>query len=137
MEASGHPYTSVAARNVFHLLPPTPAPVPPPAPLPKVTLVGITTIPHEKRAFLKVQFPAQPPAPPREVSCVLTLGQREGAIEVLAIDETAGTVTVNNSGTEMVLHFATGASPPQGAPLYSASRAPLPPNPPPPPPIRP
>jgi hypothetical protein len=85
-DASGHPYTGIAARNVFGLGPLVAQPPSPPlAPLPKIMLVGITTILQDKRALLKVQFPAQPPEPAREVSCTLTLGQREGPIEVLAI----------------------------------------------------
>jgi hypothetical protein len=67
--------------------------------------VGITTF-GDKRALLKVKFPARPPEPAREVSCILTVGQREGPIEVLEIDESAGSVRINNSGTEMVLTLA-------------------------------
>ena len=62
-------------------------------------LVGITTILQEKRALLKVEFPAQPSEPAKELSCIVAVGQRVGPIEILAIDETAGTVRVNNSGT--------------------------------------
>jgi hypothetical protein len=96
----------IAARNVFRLQPPRQAPSPPPAQLPRITLVGITTILQVKRALLKVQFPAQPPEPAKEVNYILALGQREGPIEILAIEETAGSVRVNNSGTEMLLNFA-------------------------------
>jgi hypothetical protein len=125
-DTSRHPYTGIAARNVFGLGPLAAQPTgPPPPPLPGIMLVGISTILPNKRALLKVEFPAQPPEPAREVSCTLTLGQREGPIEVLAIDETAGTVRVNNSGTEMLLSFAR-----------DDARRPdnLPPSPPPPPP---
>ena len=122
----GHPYTGIAARNVFGLGPlVTQPPGPPPAPLPRIMLVGITTILQDKRALLKVQFPAQPPEPAKEVSCILTLGQREGPIEVLAIDETTGSVRVNNSGTEMLLSFARDGARQQDTP-------PLPVAPPPP-----
>ena len=103
---SGHRYMEIAARNVFRLQPPRRAPDPPPAPLPRITLVGITTILPVKRALLKVQFPAQPPEPAKVINCILALGQREGPIEILAIDETTGSVRVNNSGTEMLLSFA-------------------------------
>jgi hypothetical protein len=107
-DTSGHPYTGIAARNVFGLGPLLTQTLRlPQAPLPKIRLFGITTILHDKRALLKVEFPAQPPEPAKEVSCILSLGQREGPIEVLAIDETAGTVRVNNSGTEMLLSFAS------------------------------
>jgi hypothetical protein len=125
-DASGHPYTGLAARNVFGLLPPQQPPDPRPPPLPRITLVGITTILQDKRALLKVQFPAQPPEPGKEVSCILTLGQREGPIEVLAIDETAGSVRVNNSGTEMLLSFGRDGPRQQDSP--PASVAPPPPR---------
>jgi hypothetical protein len=105
-DISGHPYTGIAARNVFGLGPlVTQTRGSPPAPLPKIVLVGITTLVQDKRALLKVEYPAQPPEPAKAVSCILAVGQREGPIEVLAIDETAGTVRVNNSGTEMLLSF--------------------------------
>ena len=57
----------------------------------------------KKTALLKVNFPSRPPEPAKEVSCILSVGQQEGPIEVVAIDETGGSVTVNNSGTIMVL----------------------------------
>lgn len=128
-DASGHPYTGIAARNVFGLGPPvTQPPGPPPAPLPRIRVVGITTILPDKRALLKVEFPAQPPELAKEVSCILTLGQREGPIEVLAIDEAAGTVRVNNSGTEMLLSFASDSPRKQGsAPLAVGPSPPHPP----------
>jgi len=126
-DTSGHPYTGIGARNVFGLLPPRQAPDPPPPPLPKITLVGITTILHDKRALLKVQFPGQPPESAKEVSCILALGQREGPIEVLAIDETTGSVRINNSGTEMVLSFARDG--PRQQDTLPPSVAPPPPRP--------
>jgi hypothetical protein len=87
-------------------------------------LVGITTILQEKRALLEVEFPAQPPEPAKEVSCILTLGQREGPVEVLAIDEVTGTVRVNNSGTKMLLSFTRDGPRQQDTPLISDRRLP-------------
>ena len=126
---SGHRYMEIAARNVFRLQPPRRAPDPPPAPLPRITLVGITTILPVKRALLKVQFPAQPPEPTKVVNCILALGQREGPIEILAIDETAGSVRVNNSGAEMLLSFARDG--PRQQEILPPSVTPSPPRPPP------
>jgi hypothetical protein len=124
-DASGNAYTGIAARNVFGLGPPPRPPNPPPAPFPRIMLLGITTILPDKRALLKVEFPAQPPEPAKEVSCIVTLGQRLGPIEVLAIDETTGSVRVNNSGTEMLLSFAQDGSRRQGTtPLPVASPPP-------------
>jgi hypothetical protein len=131
-DTSGHPYTGIAARNIFGLGPLVArSPDPPPAASPKIMLVGITTLVQDKRALLKVEFPAQPPEPAKEVSCILTVGQRVGPIEVLAIDESAGTVRVNNSGTEMVLSFASDGPRKQGsAPVAASASLPHPPIPP-------
>ena len=103
-DISGNPYLGIAGSNVFRLKPPQfQVPAQPPAPLPKVIAVGITTITVDKRALLKVSLPAMPPEPAKEVSCILTVGQREGPIEVLEVDEFAGRVTVRNSGKVMLL----------------------------------
>jgi hypothetical protein len=124
-ETSGHPYLVIVGRNVFALQPPPPrVPEPPPAPLPKVVPVGITTIVGVKQALLRVYLPARPPEPAKEVSCVLSAGQREGPIEVLGVDAATGSVEVNNSGTVMVLSLDRD-SPRQQASL-------MPPGPPPP-----
>ena len=47
---------------------------------------------------------------------MLREGQREGEVVVLAIDEKAGRVKVNNYGTEMVLTFDTEAPSSPGSP---------------------
>ncbi|HYL95726.1 MAG TPA: hypothetical protein VET69_07975, partial [Terriglobales bacterium] len=107
--ASDNPYQGIVARNVFLLKPP-----PPPVPIeeakpppPKVFLTGITSILGNKRALLKTPAPpAKPGQPPQgEQSYILTEGQREGDIEVVSIDEKAGTVKINNGGTLYVLNF--------------------------------
>lgn len=107
--SADNPYDGIVARNVFALKPP-PAPAtieeakPPP---PKIFLTGITTILGKKQALLKSPPPPAKPGqpPPTELSYILTEGQREGDIEVVAIDEKAGTVKVLNSGTLFVLNF--------------------------------
>jgi len=105
-ETSGNPYLGIAGSNVFRLKPPHPPGTDlPPPPLPRVKAVGITTILGDKLALLKVRLPAMPPQPAQEVSCILTVGQREGPVKVLEIDELAGGVKVNNSGTVMVLRL--------------------------------
>lgn len=107
-EAAPGQYQAIPERNVFGLRPPAaqPAPTNPPAPLPKITLTGITTILGNKRALMKVLPPgAKPGALTKEESLILTEGQREGEVEVLQIDEHAGSVKVNNSGTVMTLTF--------------------------------
>jgi hypothetical protein len=52
-----------------------------------------------------VPNPSKPVDPAKELSLILTEGQREGEIEVLQIDETMGSVKVSNSGTVMMLTF--------------------------------
>ena len=103
-DAAGNPYSVIAGSNVFRLRPPPRQDAASPlALIPRVTPVGITTMLARKTALLKVNFPSRSPEPAKEVSCILSVGQREGPIEVVAIDETEGSVKVNNSGTIMVL----------------------------------
>jgi hypothetical protein len=116
--SSGEPYGRIAKRNLFGLHDPAPvqqAIAPPPA-LPKVTLSGTTTILGYRLALLRVQSPARPGEQQREESFMLSEGQREGSIEVLEINEKAGSVRVNNSGTEMTVAFEKDAGKGAGAP---------------------
>lgn len=111
-------YTGIPERNIFGLKSPTPQitePVPPQ--LPKITLTGITTILGNKRALMLVQPPGNQPGQ-KELSLILAEGQRQDDIEVLQIDEKAGSVKVNNSGTIMTLTFEKDGpkSPPQPLP---------------------
>jgi hypothetical protein len=122
---SASPYDGIIDRNVFGLKPPPPPPDPeatktPPA---KITLTGITTILGNKRALMKTPPPqGKPGEPPKtEQSYILTIGQREGDIEVIDIDEKAGSVKVNNAGTVLTLTFEKDgaklpATPPPPAP---------------------
>ena len=115
-DASGNPYLGITGSNVFRLK----------APQPRPRTAALRHCPEsswlasrpfgDKRALLKVYLPANPPEPAKEVSCILTVGQREGPIEVLEIDEVAGSVKVNNSGTVMVLTFEKESPRPQAAP---------------------
>jgi len=109
VNADTSPYQRIPARNVFDLRdPPQPSqtPEPPPAPRSKIRLTGITTIFGDERALLMVQEPALPGNPPGpETSCILATGQRQGAIEILEINEKAGTVKVNNDGNISVITF--------------------------------
>lgn len=114
---SGNPYLSIPDRNVFHLNRPKSQPTePPPAPLVTVKVVGITTLLPEKLTLLKLNLPARPPEPAREVACILRAGEREGPIEVLEIDERAGRVKVNNAGTVTTLMLEKESPRPPNAP---------------------
>lgn len=105
-DAAEHPYKVIAATNVFRLKSPPasesqkPLPAPPP---PQVTLQGITTIYGYRAALFKVTISARQSAPAKAIACVLGEGQREGEIEVLQINEHAGTVRFRNHGVEQVL----------------------------------
>ena len=106
LDSAGHPYSAIAATNVFRLKvprepkPPEPVPIPPP---PLITLQGITTISGYREVLFKVTMPARPPEPAREIAYVLSEGQREGEIEVLEINERAGTARFRNHGVEQLL----------------------------------
>jgi len=109
-ESSDNPYQSIIDRNVFSLKPPPPPPDPSEANKPqalKITLTGITTIFGDKRVLMKTAAPPGKPgeAPKTEQSYILTVGQREGEIEVIDIDEKAGSVKVNNAGSVQTLTF--------------------------------
>jgi len=80
-------------------------PEPPKPPTPKVTLTGITTLLGRKRALFKAQMPPKPPDPAHEQSFILAEGERDGDIELLAIDEKAGSIKITFSGTEMTVPF--------------------------------
>src|SRR5882762_2793979 len=99
-------YSKISVRNLFGLheiVQPPPEIVKPQ--LPKIVLNGITTM-GSKLVFLKVQFPPKAGEQPQaEQSFMLTEGQREGGIEILEINERAGTVRVNNFGSEMTIGF--------------------------------
>ena len=111
-DASGNPYLEIVRNNSFRLKPPQRLEADLPAvPLAKVKLVGISTF-GDKYALLKIYFPALPPEPARELSCVLTVGQREGPVELLEVDAPAAKVKVRNSGAVVVLTLENEKSPP-------------------------
>ncbi len=122
-ETPGNPYQGIVDRNVFGLNPKPPPPDPEAnkPPPPKIFLTGITTILGKKLALLKATPPPKPGEPAKEQSYTIGEGQRDGDIEVLEIDEKAGTVKVNDYGAIMTLDFdkngvkvATAPPPPQG-----------------------
>ena len=136
--SGGNPYQAIVDRNVFGLKPPAPPPdpeanKPPPS---KITLTGLYEMGGIKRVLMKVQMPARPPEPAKEVPMTLSEGQREGDVEVLEIDTIARTAKVNNSGTITSLDFTNNgvkiasAGPPGGPPNPAgASPGLAPPNP--------
>lgn len=105
-------YSAIVQRNAFNLRTPEP-PKPPEPPPPSVTvkLTGITTILSSKRALLVVQEQGKP-----SETKMLREGEKEGPVEVVAIDEVAGTVKIINSGKEMTLSFEKDGIKPPTAP---------------------
>ena len=132
-DSSTSRYQAIPDRNAFGLTPPAPkdSALPPPPSIPKLILTGITTILGNKRALMKaVPTAGVPGQAAKEESLILTEGQRQGTVEVLNIDEQAGSVRVNNSGSIMTLTFEkdgaklTNTPPPAATP----SRLPYPTN---------
>ena len=132
-DSAANPYQGIVDRNVFGLKPPPPpedpeANKPPP---PKIFLTGITTILGNKRALLKMTPPAKPGEPAKEQCFTLGEGQRDGELEVLEIDEKAGTVKVNEYGTVATLDFESNGvkaatAPMPGAPPNAPRSLPVP-----------
>lgn len=128
-------YQAIAEKNVFHLSPEPPPKIDekPLPPQPKVLLAGFSTIGGFKRAFLRVQYPAQPGQPAKEESLTLAEGQGEGGVEVVTINDAAKLVTVTYEGSPMTLTFDkdgvktpsnASASVPPGAPGVVANQGP-------------
>jgi hypothetical protein len=120
--AQANPYEPIVARNVFGLKPPPPPPrtEAPPPPVATIKLTGITTILGNKLVLMKVSVPAKPPEPAKELSLTLTEGQREGDIEVLAINEKTGDVKVSNGGVELMLNIDKDSPKLPGSPVPAA-----------------
>jgi hypothetical protein len=122
-ESAANPYQGIVDRNVFGLKPPPPPPSNEPVrpPPPAITLTGITTILGKKLAFLNVQVPAKPAEQLKggPQSFMLGVGEREGEIEVLDIDEKGGIVKVNDYGVVTNVPFAKLPSTPS-APVNTA-----------------
>jgi hypothetical protein len=125
-DAGSNPYSGIVERNVFSLKDPPPPkpPAPPPAPPVKITLTGITTILGNKRALMRAAIPPKPPEPAKEESYMLAEGQRDGTVEVLAIDEKAGTVRISNGGTIEMLDFINNGAKVVNAPTPVAGMSP-------------
>lgn len=135
---ASNPYLGISERNIFHLNPP-PAPPDPVAaklPPPKLFLTGICTLGGVKRALLKAaaQPGAKGPDAGKEQSYTIVEGTRADGIDVMEIDERAGTVKVRFENEVSTLNFKDNAvatanpvnpapgAPPAGAPGFSPGR---------------
>ncbi|MGC8887609.1 MAG: hypothetical protein ACP5MG_10675 [Verrucomicrobiia bacterium] len=121
-ETNANKYSAIPQRNAFNLREPEP-PKPPEQPPPPITvkLTGITTLLDTKRVFLLVQEQGKQPE-----SKMLREGEKDGAVEVVQIDEAAGMVKIINSGKEMTLTFEKDGIKPPTAPAVTTP--PMPPN---------
>lgn len=113
-----NPYSPIAARNIFGLMPiPTNPPVnaaliAPPA---KIMPNGIITIFGSPQVLFKVlpsSVPGQPPAP--EQSYILGEGESQDGIVVQKIDTEFAIIIFDNHGTIQELPLITGNSPADG-----------------------
>jgi hypothetical protein len=134
INAGDNPYKVIVDRNVFDLKDPPPPPPPDPtnAPPPNVELTGIMSVLGEKQALFMVQDAPSPGKQPKLAeSFILTVGQREGPLEVLAIDEKSKKVKIKNDGIVSTITFETKtktSGPMRGQPANAASFG-KPPNP--------
>jgi hypothetical protein len=131
--AGSHPSGSIMVRNVFHLNPPTTATQEQTNPaVPRFFLAGIVTM-TGKKALLKAVLQPRRGEPAKEECYMLAEGERKGDLEVLKIDEKAGTVEVTWAGTAIPLNFkdnavkAAAVTPPSPAtlPMPEATLTPM------------
>ncbi|NOS72465.1 MAG: hypothetical protein HOP33_21400 [Verrucomicrobia bacterium] len=124
--AAANPYETITTRNVFGIKPPAPpAPVEQPKPqAPEIKLQGLTTILGNKLVLFKATIPAKPPEQPapKQMSFMLSEGQRDGEIEVLEINAVAGIVKFRNYGVEQTLNMKDNVD----KPVVLAAPPPLP-----------
>jgi hypothetical protein len=85
-----------------------------------VELQGISTILGRPQVLLKIKMPPRPPEPARDKSVVLDVGQREGDVEVLAIDNIGGVIKLKNQGNEISLSMKDNAAKPAAGPALPA-----------------
>ncbi|MCX8155681.1 MAG: hypothetical protein N3J91_04400 [Verrucomicrobiae bacterium] len=108
------PGKSITERNAFNLKAPTPPapPPPPPPPATKVNLTGVFSIMGNKRAILQITEPGKNNSESR----IVQEGDKEGDIEVLAIDTVMETVRVKIRDQEKELDFKKDGIAPPTAP---------------------
>jgi hypothetical protein len=128
-DSTSNPYQGIVDRNIFGLRPPPPPPSTDPVkpPPPAVSLTGISTILGRKLAFMSVQIPpkAGEQAKPGPQFLTLGVGEREGEIEVIDIDEKGGIVKLNDYGVITNVPFAKLPNTPS-APVNTAGIAGIP-----------
>ncbi|MBU6399731.1 MAG: hypothetical protein KGS61_05385 [Verrucomicrobia bacterium] len=119
---ASNPYLVIVDRNAFGLKPPPPPPEPKVNKPPEnhtVKFTGISRDATGRKAYLIVQDPVKPGQQPTPQYYCLAEGERQGDIEVKAINEAAETVTILNGNETLTLNFkdhGNTASPQPAAP---------------------
>ena len=112
-ETKPNPYQAIVERNPFGLKPPPPPPDPTPpapaAPPAKVLLTGISSM-FGVRALLEITE-QEPGKSPTTRKPILKEGERDGSVEVLAIDVEKSLVKIRNAFETPKLTGAAGAPP--------------------------
>ena len=112
-----NPYATIVDRNPFALKPPPPPPAPPeqtapPVPMAKVTMTGLLSTFGEPRVLLEIVEDGGKGGAGTPKKPILREGEREGSVEVLAIDVVKNTVRLRNSGVETNITFQVAKSSP-------------------------
>jgi hypothetical protein len=125
--SSNNPYRSIVTRNVFGLRTPQPVEearaveVPP-----KIALDGIMRITGQPQAVFKVPNAARAAHASTDEPFILTEGQQRDGVEVVHIDETAGSVTFSNHGILQIISLTNSS--PVDIPTVAANDAFVPPH---------
>jgi hypothetical protein len=128
--SSASPYAAIAVRNIFGLNPPVVTTNDPNelllASLPKITPTGIMSVFGQSKVLFKVAAAAAAKArqPAKEEFYILSEGQRQDDIEVMAIDEKNGLVTFDNHGFTQELPLANAPDSGAQAPASPGPRDP-------------
>lgn len=97
--AQSHPYSAIFSRNVFHLVPQPPpvsqAPAEDPAAASTLKLTGLLKARGQPARAL---FVNQPKGATNSIFYNLSVGERDGALELLGINETEESVEVVHAG---------------------------------------
>jgi hypothetical protein len=123
--AINHFSGSIVASNVFDLNPRTTAPQQTNPAVRRFFLAGIVTI-TGKKALIDTELQAKPGEPVKEEHFILAEGERKGDLEVVTIDEKAGTVKVTWAGIPGSLNFSDNAMKAASAPAPSPATLTIP-----------
>jgi len=103
--AAPNPYEKIPVRNIFNLVSPkpeTPKPIEVFKPAPEYKLAGIAGFGSNRWALISRAYPGKP-----SQQFILREGERDGALEVLRVDEVANVVRIHNDGSVLELTFST------------------------------